>query len=314
LTSRPIWEIPYFVAGDFDMAGRQGFLFYVKKAFTQYWNLLAVGAGSAFGIISGRPDVILPLVGAAEILYLAGLSTHPKFQAAMDAQELKTSQKSQSQTAAIKTQQILASLSRPERERFEKLRTQCSELIRISGQVKGDSDAKDGAMSELQTGGMNRLLWIFLKLLYYKNAIERFLDTIEVEDIRSDIERSKERIATLGKAESDSPTAAKRRAALADHLQTSEMRLNNYERARENLEFIEDELERLSAKITSLAEMGINRQDPNFITSEVDNVSSSVKNSEKAMSELQFLTTLSGPDDVAPELLTPTSQKLEIDE
>ena len=295
------------------MAGRQGLLFYVKKAFNQYWNLLAVGAGSAFGIISGHPDVILPLVMAGEILYLAGLSTHPKFQAAMDAQEFKTSQKSQAQTAAIKTQQILASLSRPERERFEKLRAQCSELIRISGQVKDDVDGKDGAMAELQIGGMNRLLWIFLKLLYYKNAIERFLETIEVEDIRSDIDRSKERIATLGPPEGDSPTAAKRRALLQDHLQTSEMRLTNYERAKENLELIEDELERLSTKITSLAEMGINRQDPNFITSEVDTVSSSVRNSEKAMSELQFVTTLSGPDDVAPELLAPTPQKLEIE-
>ncbi len=295
------------------MAGRQGFLFYVKKAFTQYWNLLAVGAGSAFGIISGHADVVLPLLMAGETLYLAGLSTHPKFQAAMDAQELKTTQKSQAQTAAVKTQQILASLSRPERERFEKLKSQCSELIRISVQVKDDSDVKDGAMAELQVSGMNRLLWIFLKLLYYQNAIERFLDTIEVEDIRGDIERSKERIATLGPPEGDSPTAAKRRALLQDHLQTSEMRIKNYEQAKENLELIEDELERLSAKITSLAEMGINRQDPNFITSEVDTVSSSVKNSEKAMSELQFVTALSGPDDVAPELLTGTPQKLVTD-
>jgi uncharacterized FlaG/YvyC family protein len=296
------------------MAGRQGFLFYVKKAFTQYWNLLAVGAGSAFGIISGHPDVILPLVMAGEILYLAGLSTHPKFQAAMDAQELKATQKTQTQSAAIKTQQILASLSKPERVRFEKLKSQCIELIRISSQVKDDADGKNGTIAELQTSGMNRLLWIFLKLLYYKNAIERFLDTIEVEDIHNDIERSKERIATLGPPESDSPTAAKRRALLQDHLQTSEMRIKNYERSKENLELIEDELERLSTKITSLAEMGINRQDPNFITSEVDTVSSSVKNSEKAMSELQFVATLSGPDDVAPELLNPTPQKLEIGE
>ena len=37
---------------------------YLRTAFTYHWNLLYVGAGVAVAVISGRPDVVLPLVAA----------------------------------------------------------------------------------------------------------------------------------------------------------------------------------------------------------------------------------------------------------
>ena len=52
-----------------------------------------------------------------------------------------------------------------------------------------------------------------------------------------------------------------------------------------------------------LAERSINRQDPKFISSEVDSVSASVEQTEKAMSELEFLTGLESHDESPPELL-----------
>ena len=64
------------------MASSAGFLKYIQKAFTYHWNLLAVGAGVVLGVVSGRPDIVIPLIAAGEVAFLAGLSTHPRFRAA----------------------------------------------------------------------------------------------------------------------------------------------------------------------------------------------------------------------------------------
>ncbi len=64
---------------------KAGLFRYLKEAFLFRWNLLILGGASAAAVISGHPDVALPLVAAAEITYLAGLSSAPRYQAAIDA-------------------------------------------------------------------------------------------------------------------------------------------------------------------------------------------------------------------------------------
>src|SRR4051794_26916234 len=58
---------------------------YLQEAFMFRWNLLLFGGAAAAAVISGHADIALPLVAAAEITYLGGLSTLPRFQSAIDA-------------------------------------------------------------------------------------------------------------------------------------------------------------------------------------------------------------------------------------
>ena len=71
-----------------------------------------------------------------------------------------------------------------------------------------------------------------------------------------------------------------------------ELRLDNYGRARKNAEFVTIELDRIEGKIQALAEMAVNRQDPDFLSSQVDSAAESMRQTEKAVSELQHLTGL----------------------
>ena len=64
---------------------KAGLFRYIKEAFLFRWNLLVFGGASAAALISGHPDIAFPLVAAAEFTYLAGLTTLPRFQAAIDA-------------------------------------------------------------------------------------------------------------------------------------------------------------------------------------------------------------------------------------
>jgi hypothetical protein len=62
---------------------------YLQTAFATRWNLLFFGAGIAAAFISGFPGVVLPLVAAGEIYYLASMLTNDRFCSAVDAQDAK---------------------------------------------------------------------------------------------------------------------------------------------------------------------------------------------------------------------------------
>ncbi|MBM4318521.1 MAG: hypothetical protein FJ125_00820 [Deltaproteobacteria bacterium] len=290
------------------VSGSTGFLGYLKQAFLFRWNLLAVAGGVAAAVLSGKPDVVLPLLAAGEILYLAGLSSRSRFRAAVDAAQHQRRLLQEARQSEKRARLILAGLSQADQERFLRLRGLCRELGRLAQGMRGAGAAGAagdmGPAEELQQGGINRLLWIYLKMLHSKNALEHFFATIDEQEIRRTITRTRERLAGLGAEAEDTPGQAKQRRSLQDTLATSESRLDNYRRARENYDLVQLELDRLYTKIASLGELGINRQDPEFITSEVDSVSASVEQTEKAMSELEFLTGLtSGADEATPELL-----------
>lgn len=287
----------------------RGFLNYIKNAFFLRWNLLALGAGVAAGIISGSPDVVIPLVAAAEILYLASLSTNHRFQSAIDASVHKRNRENEIRHAQGKFQQMVSELSLADRRNFELLKTQCIDLRRLSDKLKDGTSLA----SDVLPAGMNRLLWIYLKLLYSKNAVEKFFATIDKNLIHSDMANARKRLEMLGPVENDTPNDSRRRVSLEDQLNTCQARIDNYRRAEENYEFIKDELNRLSTKIASLAELAINRQDPDYITSEVDSVSDSVASSEKAMGELDFLTGLATREDYTPDMFE-TSEMTELAE
>jgi hypothetical protein len=91
--------------------------------------------------------------------------------------------------------------------------------------------------------------------------------------------------------------------SLQDSIASGELRLDNYGRAKKNAEFVSVELDRIEGKIQALAEMAVNRQDPDFLSSQVDSAADSMRQTEKAVSELQHLTGLADQLQDAPAIL-----------
>lgn len=276
---------------------------YLQAAFLNHWNLLAFLGGSAFAMLSGRPDMLLPVVAGCEIGYVGLLASHPKFQHYVDAQEAKAGREQVSQASEQALQHILRTLPRELVQRFQSLRGQCLELRHIAMELKrpGMSGGSQ-PLEDLQVAGLDRLLWIHLRLLYTKFALAQFLQRTSSEQIQKDIDKQQQRIAQLPADQGD-PRRQRMRAALEDSLQTSRQRLDNLSKARDNYQMIDVEIERLENKIRSLSEMAVNRQEPEFITSEVDHVATSMVDTEKTMNELQFATGFSDMENEPPELL-----------
>jgi hypothetical protein len=78
--------------------------------------------------------------------------------------------------------------------------------------------------------------------------------------------------------------------------------LANLQRARDNYDLVKLEIDRLENKIRSLSELAVNRQEPDYISGQVDQVAASMIETEKTMNDLRFVTGLDTIDE-APSLL-----------
>jgi hypothetical protein len=276
---------------------------YLKAAFINRWNLLAFLSATGFSVLSGRADIALPIVLAAETAYIALLAAHPKFQKSVDARSAKLARDSSSQDNSQALQQILASLPAKMLERYERLRTRCLSLRRIAVDLKksrGDSSVQP--MDDFHVEGLDKLLWIYIRLLFTQFSLQRFLEQTGTVPLQREMEAIENRLKNLPSAEA-SEVVAKMRRTLDDNLQTCRDRLANYRKAESNHELVGLELDRLENKISSLAELAINRQEPDFIADQVDAVAGSMLEMEKTMSDLQFATGLAPLVEATPDLL-----------
>lgn len=283
---------------------------YLKAAFTNRWNLLAFFGALGFALLSGRVDVFGPLVLAGELTYLGLLGTHPKFQRYVDAQAAKTVREQGVVSTEQAAQHVMSALPNNLLQRFKALHAHCLELRQIALELKDPGLAKspsavlqeDNPLEEMQLAGLDRLLWIYLRLLFTQHSLDRFLQRTSEELIRKDITRLEGQLRGVSGAAND-PQQQKIRKTLEDNLETCRARLANLQKARDNHELVRLEIDRLENKIQSLSELAINRQEPDFISAQVDQVVTSMVQTERTMNELQFATGLEVGDEAVPELL-----------
>ena len=282
---------------------------YIKAAFTNHWNLLGLAGGVGFSLVTGQPEIGLPLVAAAELAWLGFVGTHPRFRKFVDLRERSKSDASGAEAAEARMKRMLNSLPRGAQQRFDKLMDQCEELRCITSQYQRahGKDLSSEAIADVRLDGLDRLMWLFLKLLFTESSLNRFFETTSIDDITKEIKQVSQRL----EREEDRPENAQRHriiATLKDNLQTCELRKQNFERARDSFELVKAEQRRLENKIRSLAEMGISQGDPATLSSQVDTVAGSVHETEKTLSELEFVTGLSNSEDeVVPEIVTRTA-------
>ena len=276
---------------------------YLKAALLNRWNLLAFLGSMGFAAMSGMPDVFIPVVIAAEAAYLGLLGTHPRFQKYVEAHEAKAERQSGKVTAEQARLRMLESLPKALLQRFESLRARCQELQLIAQQIRDPHQSQEPLpLEEFQTAGLDRLLWIYLRLLFTQFSLERFLQKTGEQNIRGDIRSLELRLTALPPANAD-PQREKVRKVLEDNLETSRTRLANFRKAHDNNELVKLEIERLENKIQALSELAVNRHEPDFVSGQVDEVASSMVQTERTMSELQFLTGLETDDDEVPPML-----------
>jgi len=254
---------------------------YLKRAFRHKWNLLFFFGGLAGALLSPTPDALVPLVAAVEAAFLGGMVANPRFRRAVDAQVYQEAKAPQAAAASQSLTTILGTLSQESRQRFEQVRNRCLEMRSLARSVRGGL-GKNG--EDLSTPALDRLLWVFLRLLVSDEALREFLAQTNVDEIRSRLDE------TTKKLEAAEGGDERFVHSLQDSLAAQQLRFDNYGRAKQNAEFVRLELDRIEAKIQVLAESGVNQQDPNFLTSQIEDVTQSMQITEKAIRDLNQIT------------------------
>jgi hypothetical protein len=254
---------------------------YLKRAFLYKWNLLLFLSGIAAALLTPVPDALIPLVLAIETSYLGGLVAHPRFRQAVDARVYQEAKAPQAIAASQSLASIVSALSAESRRRFDKIRTRCLEMRSIAQGVRG-GQSKGG--EDLSTSALDRLLWVFLRLLVSDESLRHFLEQTDVDDIRSRLDE------TTKKLEAAKGGDERFIHSLQDNLAAQQLRFDNYGRAKQNAEFVHLELDRIEAKIQALTESSVNQQDPNFLTSQIEGVTESMHSTEKAIRDLNEIT------------------------
>jgi hypothetical protein len=273
---------------------------YIKKAFLYQWNLLAFLGGIGFAVLSGHPDVAIPLVLAGETAYLGFLGTHPRFQKFVDAQDHKTAR---AQADAEAVERLKNGLPPAQLRRFQALRDRCLALRQIAEQLREPAGVDSlRSLDELQLSDLDRLLWIYLRMLYTQHMLEQFFEKTSADQITDEIRRLENRIRKLEK-EPDSANRSRIRQSLEANLDTCRSRLSNLDKARENHELLQAEIENLETKIQSITELAINRSDSEAITGQVEQITQGLIRTEQTINDLGFATGVEKFDLTVPRIL-----------
>ena len=176
-------------------------------------------------------------------------------------------------------------------------------MTRIANAVRGETRDASGADKELRTPALDRLLWVFLRLLLSEQAISRFLQAADEAGIDKSITdlkaRRKKRADSVGEANQADDKIIR---SLDDSISTADLRKDNVQKAQTNAEFVAAELDRLEGKIQAVTEMAVSNTDPDAMSSRIDAISEGITQTEDTIRELQQITGVAS-EDVTPSIL-----------
>jgi hypothetical protein len=281
-----------YVRAAFRQRVQMGMLGYVPV------NKLAVFTCALLGFLN--PGFWL-LGAAAEIVYLVGVAGNERFQKLIQGEALLREQAG----GEKKIQQTVTLLTPPSAERYRRLLEQCRLILGINTPLD-DS----GTLEDMRAGSLNQLLCLFLRLLSSREVLLTTLSQVDKKNLEADMDRLKDK---LTKAEADSPLARSVQATV----DIEGKRLENLGKAKDSLEVIEAELERIEQQVRLIREESAVSGGPEILSSRLDAVTSTLTETSKWMDQHAELFSTPFADDVmatspnlpsAPPLPAPATQ------
>jgi hypothetical protein len=243
------------------MPDRPGFMTYIGRAFSARPIGMLVPPNWVGLAAVGMLGLINPgfwLVGAGlEVGYLVWLAHNPRFRAVIDGEALGAAERERRATA----DQQLARLSRPNLMRYQALSGRCREILdqQSAGAGSGGLDS--------QADGLNRLVWIYLRLLLTLETIARIDD-----DRDGERERLDDRVKDLTKQLAATDIAEDLRKSLSSQLDIVQQRLAKRKEASDKKAFVAAEIQRIEEQVELIREQAMLASDPQAVSQRIDEV------------------------------------------
>lgn len=287
-----------------------GFRKYIRRAFTQRWNLGLLGVAMAFALLSPFPDALIPIIVGLEGAYLLGMVSQPRFRDAVDAQDAAASREASAVTAEDLFTQLRGRLSLGDRQRFEKVVTRCEEMRRLARTVRAGRSSDNDSTRD---AALNKLLFFYLRLLVGRRSLEQFLASSNRHELEDQRRELAERLTAAEQAAAQPGGDQRILSSLRDTLKDLDTRIANVSKGEKDAEFIELELTRIEGKVHALSEGAITSQDPGDLSAQVTAFTETLQLSQDVASQMISLDDLElAAADAPPILGSPrvTSQRL----
>ena len=250
------------------MAAPLSFWDYVRRAFHARVPIRGLGpvsvnkwllAGAAI-LGFGAPPIWLLALGG-EVLYLYGLASSGRFRRLVDGEQLLSERGDWDRRVAG----FKAQLGRESLDRFNRLLAKCREVQDLS-EVGG---AVVPPLDEAKRSGMDQLVYMYLRLLVSRAAIDSNFPGGEQTVIKREIESLEKELAGPGLPE----TVKKSKQGTLD---IQKRRLENLTRSVEQRAVIESELERIEKQVELIREDTAMGREPDALTTHIDQVVSTL--------------------------------------
>jgi len=274
---------------------------YIRKAFNARPigmfippNWIGLGVFGLLGILN--PGFWLVGLGL-ELGYLWTLGTNDRFRRFVGAsQQVLTRKQWQSRVDLLVSQ-----LNSEDQQRYRKLEGRCRALLDQQQQLQS---APVPAL-QAQNEGLGRLLWLYLRLLSTRQAINRMLLGQGSPDASQDLE---ERIGQL-KAKLSEQLSEDLRKSYSGQVEILEQRLERRKEAKEKLAFLDAELTRIQEQVELVREQAVLTADPVTISQRVDQITTTIGSTSQWVTDQQKI--YGAVEDLMSE---PPAVKLTIDE
>jgi hypothetical protein len=251
---------------------------YVRKAFNAKPigmfippNWIGLGIFGLLGLLNPG----FWIIGAGvELGYLWVLGTNQRFQRYVEASQLFQSQ----QEWQSRIDQLVKRLGTKDQERYIALKERC-QIILDQQHLQTPSPGL-----QAQGEGLGRLLWVYLRLLSTRHAIDSMVRG--APDPAEESGRLEDRIRKL-QEQLGSPLTEDLRKSLAGQIEILQQRLEKRREAREKLAFLDAELTRIQEQVELVREQAVLSTDPESISERIDQITTTLGSTTQWISDQQ---------------------------
>jgi hypothetical protein len=231
---------------------------------------------AAFGLLGLLNPGFWIMGFGIEMAYLGILASNERFQRNVAALQQWESRRQWQTRMEELVQQLVPEAQR----RYRALESRCSSILE---QQQRAAVVPSGL--EAQGEGLGRLLWLYLRLLLTRQAIDRIVrEAAGSGDEGSQIE---ERIRRLETHLSESTVSEELRRSLMGQIEILKQRLQKRSEAHDKLAFLDAEMMRLQEQVELIREQAILTTDPQLVSTRIDQITASLDGTNQWIQEQQ---------------------------
>ncbi|HSK43990.1 MAG TPA: hypothetical protein VLA83_08905 [Candidatus Binatia bacterium] len=244
---------------------------FVKEAFNIQYNWIALGGAAAFALVTGTA-IPIALAGGLELMYLAVVSQHPRFQRLVRSWKFAEEQKLNEQ----KLGDMLRSLPPDMQGRYIKLAEVCRSIRGNFAQLSATSQIFVQQMDQRLEG----LLHGYARLLSAAFQQRQYVKTTDPDEIKKEIAALQQHMSTDPLRVQD---INKKRVEILSK------RLEKYQKINENRQVVDAQCSAVEDVLQLVRDQSVTMRDPQQVSDQLANLVHDVEQTEQTVQQVESI-------------------------